>query len=226
MSQKSKNATIIENKVLNCPTVSWADVQNFEANRLKAAEKRNTEKLKTSILREGFCFPIFVWQPEGGHTPYIIDGAGRMEALRQLQKAGHTIGDIPVAYISAESKEAAKKLVTLASSQFGLVSSDSFADFVQDIGGMAAVMPDVAISSTIFATDYVGPVVGPEEDAPKKREQGARMALPEFEPMDILEIGPHSLTVGYEDKPILAKILRFIRKEWPDIELQRNGEPL
>lgn len=227
-----KNATII-NKVLDCPTVPWVDLKKYEANRLKSSERRNVAKLKAAILAEGFSFPLIVWAPAnagkmGNDPPYVIDGAGRMAALHQLEKDGYAIPDIPVALVDAENREQAKKWVTLASSQFGVVDKDSYTAFVQDLGGFNALLPDISINSTVFATDFVGPVVGPEEDASKKRvRRGEKdVEIPEFEAADIIEFGPHSLMVGYEEQPIIAKIVKFIRKEWPELEITKNGENL
>lgn len=73
---KKTPATIV-NKVLDCPTVPWAQLKNFEANRLKASEKRNVAKLKKVILEEDFCFPLVVWKAPKDQHPYVIDGAGR-----------------------------------------------------------------------------------------------------------------------------------------------------
>lgn len=221
--------TTVVNKVLDCPVVPWGVLKKYEANRLKSGERRNVGKLKKAILDEGFCFPVFVWSPKNNvEPPYVIDGAGRMEALHQLEKAGHPIEDLPVVFIEAENREQAKKLVTLASSQFGVADAESFASFVQDLGGLDAIAPDISINSTVFATDYLGPVVGANEEEPKKRVRRSErdVEIPEFEATDILEFGPHQLMVGYEDKPMVSKIVRFIRKEWPDLEVLRNGEAL
>lgn len=225
----------IINKVLDCPVVPWGELKKYEANRLKAAERRNVAKLKAAILSEGFSFPLVLWRPNDGVTPpYVIDGAGRIAALTQLEKEGGTIPDLPVVFVSAESREQAKKLVALCSSQFGVVDKDSFGAFVQDLGGLEAVAPLVSISSTIFATDYFGPVVGPGEDEPKKK--GSRnqnpVEIPEFELGDLLGFGNHDLMVGAESGdlekkyPLLKKVVKFIRKEFPELEITRNGEAL
>ena len=214
----------IVNRVLDCPTIPWAQVKKWEANRLKDSEKRNVQKLKANILKEGFCFALVAWNPGNGVDPiYVIDGAGRIAALTQLEKDGHEIGDLPVIFVEAENREQAKRLVASASSQFGTVTADTFAAFVQDLGGADALLPTVSISSSVFASDYLGPAI-PSEEASKKRNTAPRLELPDFLPEDIVEFGPHQLMVGHEQPEIIAKIVKLLRKDFPDLPLTRNGE--
>jgi hypothetical protein len=219
----------IINKVLNAPTIAWIELKKFEANQLKASEKRNVGKLKNAILDQGFSFPLIIWSPEDGVSPnYVIDGAGRMAALTTLEKDGHLIPEIPVVFVKAATKLEAKKLVAMASSQFGVADAHSFESFVQDLGGLRSIDAFVSINSTTFATDYIGRVVDANEEAdPKKRGKNApKFEPPEFEPGDTFVFGNHELMVGYEDKPIVGKLLSFIRKEWPYLEIEKNGERL
>jgi len=223
---KASHRLPVVNKVLDCPTVPWSELKKFEANRLKDSEKRNVKKLKTAILDVGFSFPLVVWNPGNGVDPnYVIDGAGRMAALTALEKDGHQICDIPVVFVEAENREEAKKKVTMASSQFGIVTAETFSSFVAEIGGAEIMAPMISISSTAFASDYLGPAVGSEEEQPKKsRSQASYAPLPEFEIGDLFVIGNHELMVGHDDEKLLEKILKFIRKEFPNTEILKNGE--
>jgi hypothetical protein len=229
-AEKVAKLPAIQNKVLDAPTVPWAELQQYEANRLKPAEKRNVSKLKSAILDQGFSFPLIVWAPKGrGIAPLRHRRAGRMAALKALEKDGHPIPPIPVVLMEAATKAEAKKLVAMASSQFGVADAQSFEAFVQDIGGLQAINALVSINSITFATDYVGRVVGADDkEGGKKRVKFAAKDFepPEFEPGDVFIFDNHELMAGHENVPILAKLLRFIRKEWPDLELQKNGVPL
>jgi hypothetical protein len=228
-SKKATQLSPIINKVLNAHTIPWADLKKFEANQLKTSEKRNVGKLKSAILDQGFSFPLIVWNPDDGVSPnYVIDGAGRMAALTALEKDGHDIPEIPVVFVKAATKSEAKKLVAMASSQFGVCSAQSFESFVQDLGGLSSIDAFVSINSTTFATDYIGRVVDAnEEPDPKQRGKNApKFELPEFAPGDTFVFGNQELMVGYEEKPIVGKLLSFIRKEWPDLEIEKNGERL
>ena len=223
---KASRKLPVTNKVLDCPTVPRSELKKYEANRLKDSEKRNVEKLKTAILDVGFSFPLVVWNPGNGVDPnYVIDGAGRMAALTALEKAGHEICDIPIVFVEASDREEAKLKVAMASSQFGIVTAETFSAFVSELGGADMVAPLISISSTAFASDYLGPAVGPDAEKPKKsKSQNANLPLPEFEIGDLLVIGNHELMVGHDEDKLLEKILKFIRKEFPNVEILKNGE--
>lgn len=220
----------IVNKVMDCPLIPWAELKKFEANRLKDSEKRDVKKLANVILEEGFCFPFVVWNPGNNvDPPYVIDGAGRIAALTLLEKAGHAIADLPVVFVAANSREEAQRRVALASSQFGLVTAESFAQFAGQLkGGAEGLLPVVNISSHLFATDYKGPVKGEgvDDEAPKKKGRLTQQTFqpPEFEPEDIIDLGPHQLIVGHDEVELVGKLLKFCRKEWPDMALKRNGD--
>ncbi len=227
---KAHKAPVV-NRVLDSPTVPWRELKKFEANRLKDSESRKVGKLKKSILEMGFSFPLFAWNPGNNVDPiYVIDGAGRIATLTQMEKDGHEICDIPVVFIQAESREHALRLVPAVSSQFGVATAETFAQFAQPLGGAEALAPMVSISSLGFATDYIGPAVNPEaEEEPRSRREGSGYEPPEFEAMDIIEFGNHQLMVGHdEDKSLklIKKISKLIAKEAPEMKVLRNGEPL
>lgn len=126
----------------NLPTIPFHDLKAFyEANKLKAKKGRNIGDLKTSILTLGFKFPISIWV-EG---KYIIDGAGRIEALTMLEYEGYDIPAIPYTIISARTKKEAKEAVLAISSQYGKASQESVAEFVLDDTG------DIELSDTDFS---------------------------------------------------------------------------
>lgn len=224
MAKASKPPII--NKVYDAPTVPWKELKKYEANRLKDSEKRNVQKLKQAILDGGFSFPLIAWNPGNGVDPnYVIDGAGRIAALTALEKDGHEICDIPVVFVEAKDREEAKVKVAMASSQFGFVTADTFRDFTADLGGGDAIAPICSISSTAFASDYMGPAIPAGEEKPKKRRGNTNQTtqILEFEPSDIIEFGTHQLMPGYDRPEVIKKILKFIQKEFPDLEITNNG---
>jgi ParB-like chromosome segregation protein Spo0J len=93
------------------------DLQYFQGN-LKTLDQPQFDKLKRSILKHGFSFPVFVWNDQ------IIDGHQRIFVTRHLvEQEGYTIdGDIPVVEIQAKDhNEAAEKLL-LMTSRYGEVT--------------------------------------------------------------------------------------------------------
>lgn len=106
----------------------YEELIQLEANNLKEANNRDISKLKTAIINSNFSFPFYIWER------YIIDGAQRLEALKQLKDEGYKLPTaFPVLLFEAEDLEEAKKLVLQASSKHGLITEDSYNFFIEDI---------------------------------------------------------------------------------------------
>ena len=101
---------------------------------LKELSEANYRKLRTSILRNGITFPLFVWQ-DGG-TNFILDGTQRDRMLRKLAAEGYDIPPLPCAIITAKDKREACEKILLISSQYGKMTNDSLYAFISknDLG--------------------------------------------------------------------------------------------
>lgn len=107
------------------------DLQFFQGN-LKTLTKPQYEKIRKSIEKYGFAFPVFVWKHDGTH--HIIDGHQRVFTVREMLNDGFTLtGKIPVAWIQAKSIAEAKKKVLLSASRYGRIDEVGAADFLGDI---------------------------------------------------------------------------------------------
>ena len=119
---------IIKNKVKDTKTITVEDFLKLEFNNLKDSN-RDTDKLRKSILKNGFVFPVYTWADHD----YCIDGKGREIVVQELVKEGHSFESIPYVEIQAKDKEEAKQRVLEASSQYGNITEDSFVAFSDDM---------------------------------------------------------------------------------------------
>ncbi|MGW8300436.1 MAG: hypothetical protein ACWGNO_00125 [Desulfobacterales bacterium] len=102
-------------------------LEDFQGD-LKTIEPEALEKLKNSILKYGFSFPIFVWNDN------ILDGHQRLKAAKALMENGYYFeGDaLPVVWIEAKNeKEAAEKLL-LINSRYAKIDQSGFDLFVEN----------------------------------------------------------------------------------------------
>jgi hypothetical protein len=97
------------------------ELTDFQGN-LKFRTVTDLDRITDSILRFGFSFPFFVWRD--GETNNIIDGHGRLEALRTLQAKGHEIPPLPVVFIKAQTRDEAKSLLLRVNSLYGQIDRD------------------------------------------------------------------------------------------------------
>lgn len=117
----------IANRILKTEQIDIDRLTPFQGN-LKTLDDRNFNKLRKSIIDEGFSFTVHVWENAG--VIYIIDGHQRVSVLTQMRKQGMILPLISCSFVSADSYRSAKKLVLLAISQYGKIQKDGFLEFV------------------------------------------------------------------------------------------------
>lgn len=101
----------------------------FQGN-LKSLSEENFQKLKRSILENGFTSPIHVWQAKGTKEFYNLDGHQRCRVLEKLEAEGYEIPQIPINFIEAPNKDKAKKILLTHASSYGKVESDGLYEFI------------------------------------------------------------------------------------------------
>jgi len=99
---------------------------------LKELSNENYEKLKASLIKYGFCFPVFCWKD--GKTFFILDAHQRCKTLKQLRTEGYTIPDLPTVYIEAKDKIEAKELLFQLNSNYGKMTQDGVYEFLNEPG--------------------------------------------------------------------------------------------
>jgi DNA modification methylase len=156
---------------------------------LKTISDDELEKLKKSIVKYGFSFPIFVWKSK------VLDGHQRLKAVKQLVFDGYKIkgNKLPVVRIEAKNeKEAAEKLL-LINSRYAKIDEGGFqvftSEFDLDLNEMTELieLPEIDFS---FGDDedYQG-LTDPDE-VPEVEE------TPVSKTGDIWLLGDHRLMCG------------------------------
>ena len=122
-------------------SVDIGDLQDFQGG-LKKIERADLEKLKNSILKYGFSFPVFCWNDN------ILDGHHRVLATNALIEDGFKIDKIPIVDIDAKDEtEAAEKLLQI-NSEYAKITKEGFYDFVSRTSvDVESIADEISISS-------------------------------------------------------------------------------
>jgi len=170
--------------------VSINKLKSFQGN-LKELKKDEFEKLKRSILKYGFSFPVFVWK----HS--ILDGHQRLFVVKEMLKEGYEIGDIPIVEIEAKNKtEAAEKLLLL-NSRYAHITDEGLYEFLNeysvDINEISddLELPDIDIDN--FISGYLEEDAGgltDDDEIPEVDEE------PKTKTGDLYALGNHRLLCG------------------------------
>jgi hypothetical protein len=134
---------------IKCKAADGLEIDELEAfqGELKTITDDGLEKLKKSIIKYGFSFPVFVWKSK------ILDGHQRLKAIRQLVEQGYKIKNnkLPAVRIEAKNeKEAAEKLL-LINSRYAKIDEGGFqvfsSEFDLDLDEMASLieLPEIEL---------------------------------------------------------------------------------
>lgn len=129
-------------------TCKGADVLPLDAledfqGGLKKITKKNLDKLKRRIIRDGINVPLFVWRTDDWCR--ILDGHQRLKALLSLREDGHELPLIPVAYIEASDEADARQKLLGITSQYGEFEIEELDIWLKDL--------DEDIKNSIRLTD-------------------------------------------------------------------------
>lgn len=112
-------------------TVPLDDLLEFQGN-LKDLTADNYEKLKNSIYKYGFSFPVFFWIDNAG-SKWVLDAHQRLRVLKKMREEGFIVPDLPADPIHAGSVKEAKEKLLLLNSQYGKMTQEGFDEFTADI---------------------------------------------------------------------------------------------
>lgn len=121
------NDRIIKITCTGAATIPINMVEPFQGS-LKTLSKRAFHKLKKSLVDFGFSFPLFVWR-NSGHF-WTIDGHQRVATLKEMQKEGWSIPELPVVWIDAKDQKEAKHKLLLAVGAYGKVTDEGLYEFI------------------------------------------------------------------------------------------------
>lgn len=119
------NSTVKERLAINY-------IEDIQGN-LKILSDENYNKLKKSILKHGFCFPLFIWENKDDGKIYCLDGNQRIKTLKRMKEEGYSIPQVPVIFLDANDYEDAKEKLAAAASQYGKFTEEGVASFFADM---------------------------------------------------------------------------------------------
>jgi len=180
---------MIEIKCTGTDFLPLEALEDFQGS-LKKRGKKEISLITKSIKKYGFSFPFFVWQ-DGPHN-YILDGHGRLTALKLMQSNGDALPLFPVVYIDAQDEAEAKNKLLRLNSGYGKMTKDSIFEFLDgvhvDFEELMLPGKDL-LKFKISSEDTTG-----DDDAPEVQEE------PISKPGEIYQLGVHRLMCGDSTK--------------------------
>lgn len=136
---------------ITCETkdkLELSELTDFQGE-LKHRTKEDVQKIITSIEKFGFATPFFVWSHDG--INHVLDGHGRLLALRKMKSAGEDIPPLPIVHVDCADEEHAKKLLLRITSQYGEMTSESVLEFME---GLELEVDEIALPEGVLNIDF------------------------------------------------------------------------
>lgn len=158
---------IIQITCVGAESIPIESLSLFQGN-LKTLSEPQFKKLKASIIKHGFSFPVFIWKSKKNN--YIIDGHQRLFVLQKMIEEGWHIKDnrVPVVWIEAKDQKQAKEKILLAASQFGKIDIEGLYEFVEIEGLDFQELKEIVDIPNINLDYIFGP---PEKKLKKERDK-------------------------------------------------------
>jgi len=181
---------------------------------LKSMSDESYGLLKNSIMRFGFRFPIFYVLLDS--KKYILDGHGRLYAIKKMVSDGFTFGKdnkLPAVRISAKDRKEAKEVLLAMNSKYGEMTTEGLHDFLEIDGISFDDISDFFKPSDFSIEDFKEtisniPELNPEiddgegekvfddEDSDGDDEEIPEVINPVIKKGDIIKLGKHRLMCG------------------------------
>jgi 3'-phosphoadenosine 5'-phosphosulfate sulfotransferase (PAPS reductase)/FAD synthetase len=119
----------ITNRVLKTEPVRWRELTWLQNANLKDMSKPAYEKLRKSIVTNGFIAPFHIWQSK--NETYILDGHHRQKVMAEMEKDGFAVPDmLPANFVDCKSMREAKKLVLVYSAIYAQVTDEGLYEYL------------------------------------------------------------------------------------------------
>jgi hypothetical protein len=118
----------VVNKIVDTKLLAWKSLEWFQPVDFKLHRKENIEKLKKSLINNGFSQPFTVWKKDD--KLLILDGHYRKMAFDQLDAEGISIPELlPCNLIDCKNEKEAKKVVLIYNSHYARINKDEIFNF-------------------------------------------------------------------------------------------------
>src|SRR5581483_5086606 len=122
----------LKSRIASMTSVDWRQLNFIQDDSFKEWAPEAKARLKTSILKNNFAQPFYVWQDKTDGALYCLDGRHRSLVLEEMAQEGVAVPvQLPALLIDCKDKKEAAQLVIVYSSIYAKVTEQGMYDFLQ-----------------------------------------------------------------------------------------------
>ena len=175
---------------INCTGSDFINIDDLHEfqGELKERSADDVDKIIRSIKKHGFSFPFFIWRK--GKKNNVLDGHGRLTALKKMRAQGEEIPPLPCVYTEAKNEAEAKEKLLKLNSQYGHMTAESVAAFLD---GLEIDLNDIALPDGVLDLGKLEPAdTKDDDDAPELKLD----EKPHSKHGELYRLGRHYLYCG------------------------------
>lgn len=190
----------------NLPTIPIADLLPTQGD-LKDLTEKNYEKLKNTIIRRGFSYPVYVWEDDKG-VLHLLD-------KHQRQRVLTTEGwNEPIPYLKVPAKDLQEAMARLLeiTSQYATITQEGIDEFIGKYElNEAEVYESTSFDALTSYGDDEQETEVEEDEAPEVDESGP----PKSKLGEIYQLGRHRVMCG--DSLDYERVTQLLGGAQPDM---------
>jgi hypothetical protein len=149
----------MKNILITCDSEDMIHISKFIdlQGNLKTRDDEMYAKIKASIIKYGFRFPVFYVLLD--EKNYILDGHGRIDAVNRMIKEGYSFGEdntLPAVRIQAKDKKEAGEILLALNSHYGKMDTSGLNEFLQEFNISAIDIGEFFEPVEFTFNDYLG----------------------------------------------------------------------
>lgn len=122
---------MIKDKIIKTKKFNWKKFEFIQQENFKDLTETAFERLKNSIVKNGFVETFKAWEDPGSKKVYCLDGYHRCVVFKELEKEGLSVPALfTTNFIECKNKQEAGKLVLTYSSIYAKITEEGLYEFI------------------------------------------------------------------------------------------------
>lgn len=120
----------LQDLIIKTEKVDWKKLKPFQPDGLKRVSRKQIDKLKNSLIKNGFLMAFYAFELDG--SIWFADGHIRYKALHELIEEGHAVPEfLTCSLLDIKSQSQARRVVMAFNSHYAEIDKEELLDWIE-----------------------------------------------------------------------------------------------